>query len=375
VRTFPAACVLLTAASLTACKDRHAADPPPAPPKVTVAPAVQQKITRTLDATGSVAAVNSVDLFARVSGFLQDIGYQDGAQVHKGDVLFTIEPLPYQAKLQQAQAQAAQQQALARQAEAEYQRQAILGKTDAASRSAVDQALANRDSTRAQVEQERANTQQAAVNYTYTRVMAPFDGTVTAHLASVGELVGDSGPTKLATEVQLDPVYVNFNLSERDVLLIRADLAKLGKTIRDVGSVPVSVGLQTETGTPHTGSLDYVAPGIDPSTGTLAARGMFANKDHLLLPGYFVRVSIPVQRDVEAVLVPDVALAADQGGRYVLVLGPGDIVEERHVVPGSLQGALRVIESGLRPGERVIVGGLLRAVPGQKVAPQPVPAG
>lgn len=375
MRTLRALCVLAAVLSLAACKDRHAADPPPAPPKVTVAPAVQQKITRTLDATGSVAAVNSVDLFARVPGFLQAIGYQDGAQVHKGDVLFTIEPLPYQAKLQQAQAQEDQQKALARQAEAEYQRQASLGQTSTASRSAVDQALANRDSARALVQQAQASTQQAAVNYTYTRVMAPFDGTVTAHLVSVGELVGDNGPTKLATEVQLDPVYVNFNLSERDVLLIRADLAKHGKTIRDVGTIPVDVGLQTETGTPHAGTLDYVAPGIDPSTGTLAARAIFANKDHLLLPGYFVRVSVPVQRDVEAVLVPDIALAADQGGRYVLVVGSGDIVEERHVVPGPTQGAMRVIESGLRPGERVIVAGMLRAVPGQKVAPQPVPAG
>jgi len=359
-------------ASLAACKDRHASAPP-APPTVTVAPAVQRKITRTLDTTGSVAAVNSVDLFARVSGYLQDVGYKDGAAVHKGDVLFTIEPLPYQLKLQQAQAQEAQQQALLQQAEVEYTRQATLGRTNTASASAVDQARATRDSDRAQVQQAQSATQQAAVTYTYTRVLAPFDGIVTARLVSVGELVGENGPTKLATEVQLQPVYVNFNVSERDVLLIRAGLAKQGKTIRDVGSVPVEVGLQTEAGTPHAGTLDYVAPSVDPSTGTLAARAIFANKDRLLLPGYFVRVSVPVQRDVEAALVPDVALAADQGGRYVLVVGQDDIVEERHVVPGPSEGALRVIESGLRAGEQVIVGGNLRAVPGRKVEPRAAP--
>jgi len=375
MRTLRAACAVMSVMSLAACKDRHRSAPPPTPPTVTVAPAVRQKITRTLDTTGSVAAVNSVDLFARVSGYLQDIGYKDGAEVHKGDVLFTIEPLPYQLKLQQAQAQEAQQRALLQQAEVEYTRQATLGRSNTASASAVDQALATRDADRAQVQQAQSATQQAAVTYTYTRVLAPLDGIVTARLVSVGELVGQSGPTKLATEVQLEPVYVNFNVSERDVLLIRAGLAKEGKTLRDAGSIPVEVGLQTETGTPHAGTLDYVAPGVDPSTGTLAARAIFANKDHLLLPGYFVRVSVPVQRDVEALLVPDVALAADQGGRYVLVVGPDDIVEERHVVPGPSQGALRVIESGLRPGDRVIVGGMLRAVPGQKVNPRPAPAG
>lgn len=358
--------------SLAACKDRHASTPP-APPKVTVAPVVQQKITRYLETTGTVAAVNSVDLVARVSGYVQDIGYTDGAQVHKGDVLFTIEPLPYQLKLQQAQAQEAQQRALLQQAEVEYKRQETLGRTDTASRSAVDQALATRDADRALVLQAQSQAQQTAVTYTYTRVLAPFDGTVTARLVSLGQYVGQDGPTKLATEVQLQPVYVNFNLAEPDVQRIRAQLAKMGKTIRDIGTVPVEVGLQTETGTPHVGTLDYAAPNLDTSTGTLAARGVFPNKNSELLPGYFVRVRIPVQRDVEVVLVPDIALAANQGGRYVLVVGADNVVEERHVEPGLLQGAMRVIDSGLKPGEHVIVGGMLRAVPGQKVDPSPAP--
>ncbi len=354
--------------SLAGCKERQRYVAPP-PPQVSVAPVAQRKITRYLETTGSVAAVNSVDLVARVPGFVQEIDYRDGAQVRKGDTLFVIEPLPYQSKLKQAQAQEAQQKAVYQQAADEYQRQATLGRSDNASRSAVEQALANRDSAQGQLQAAQAATQQAAINYTYTRVTAPMDGVASAHLVSVGELVGDSGSTKLATVVQLDPVYVNFNIAERDALLIRAQLARRGLTIRDVGSVPVEAGLQTETGTPHTGALDYVAPGIDPSTGTLAVRAAFANHDRALPPGAFVRVRVPEQRDVEAMLVPDAAIQADQGGRYVLVVGRGNIVEQRPVVAGPTQGALRIIESGLKAGEQVIVGGLQRAVPGQAVSP------
>ena len=371
---FRAAALVLAALALTGCKDRqHYVAPPP--PQVSVTPAVRQKITRYLQTTGSVAAVNSVDLVARIPGFVQEIDYRDGALVHKGDTLFVIEPLPYQSKLKQAQAQQAQQQALYQQAADEYQRQATLGRSDNASRSAVEQALANRDAAQGQLAATQAATQQAAINYTYTRVAAPMDGVASAHLVSVGELVGDSGATKLASVVQLDPVYVNFNVAERDALLIRAQLARRGLTVRELGAVPVEAGLQIETGTPHTGVLDYVAPGIDPSTGTLAVRGVFANHDRALPPGAFVRVRVPEQRDVQAVLVPDVALQADQGGRYLLVVGHGNIVEQRPIVAGPTQGALRIIESGLEPGEQVIVGGLQRAVPGQKVAPVPAAPG
>jgi RND family efflux transporter MFP subunit len=357
---------------LLGCKEeRHVVAP--APPRVTVATVVQQTITRTIEATGSVAAVDQVDLVARVPGFLQSVGFADGDQVRQGQALFTIEPLPYQAKLQQAQAQEAQQQAVLRQAEAEYERQSTLGRSDNASRSAVDQALANRDSARAGVAQAQAATQQAAINYTYTRVAAPMNGIVTARLVSVGALVGDSGTTKLATVVALDPVYVNFTLAERDALTIRADLAARGLTVRDVGTVPVQVGTQTETGTPHTGKLDYVAPGIDPGTGTLAVRAVFANADRALLPGAFVRVSLPVRRDVSVVLAPETALGADQGGRYVLAVAADGTVEQRQVVAGAVHGGLREIEHGLAANERVIVAGHQRAVPGQRVDAAPAP--
>jgi RND family efflux transporter MFP subunit len=354
---------------LMSCKERnqYAA---PAPAKVIVAHPVQQKITRYIEATGNTAAVNSVDLVARVPGFLTEIDYKDGAEVHKGDPLFTIEPQPYEAKLQQAQAAEAQQQAVVKQAEAEYQRVSTLGGNEFASRSSVDQALATRDSAKAALQQAQANTQQAAITAAYTRVRAPLDGVVTAHLASVGELVGGTEPTKLASIVQLDPIYVTFTINETDVLRIRSELARRGLTLRDIGNVPIEVGLQTEAGYPHSGVLDYAAPSVDQSTGTLPVRGLLQNPDRVLLPGYFVRVRVPVQRDVEATLVPELAVRAGQGGRYVLVVRPDNVVEQRPIQIGPLDGEMRVVEAGLKPDERVVVAGLQRAVPGQTVDPQ-----
>ena len=184
--------------------------------------------------------------------------------------------------------------------------------------------MATRNTDRANLLGAQANTQLAAINYTYTRVTAPFDGIVTAHLVSVGEVVGGNEMTKLATIVQLAPIYVNFSISEQDEQRIRAAMAAKGITRDTLGPVPVEAGLQTETGYPHAGTLDYVAPMVDATTGTLAVRAVFANKEHVLLPGSFVRVRVPLQRDVPALLVPDVALGADQGGRYVLVVGADD---------------------------------------------------
>src|SRR5262249_35992855 len=150
----------------------------------------------------------------------------------------------------------------------------------------------------------------------YSLVQAPFDGVVTARQVSVGEYVGANGsPTKLATIVQLDPIWVNFNVSEQDVQRVRANLRAKGLTVADLKQIPVEVGLQTETGYPHTGTLDYTAPNVDPSTGTLAARGIIKNSNYALLPGYFVRVRVPLET-TEALLVPEVAIGSDQAGRY-----------------------------------------------------------
>jgi RND family efflux transporter MFP subunit len=354
---------------LAGCEQNTFVQPPP--PKVDVAPPVQRAITRYFEATGNTAPIKSVDLVARVQGFLQSIDYQDGTFVKEGTTLFTIEPETYKLKLEQAQAAEAGAQASLRQAEADFKRQSDLVARQAVSQATLDTSTSTRDNAQANLQQAQVNTRIAEVNYGYTKVTAPFDGIVSAHLVSVGELVGAaSPPTQLATIVALDPIYVNFNVNEQDVLRIRAEAARRGVTTAELRQLPVEVGLQTEQGFPHQGKLDYVAPTINLSTGTLPARGLVPNPDRVLLPGYFVRVRVPIDKEQNALLVPDAALGSDQGGRYVLVVNGDNVVEQRKVQAGPLDGALRVIDDGLKPDDRVVTAGLLRAVPGQKVDPQ-----
>jgi RND family efflux transporter MFP subunit len=353
---------------LTACERNTFVAPPP--PTVEVGMPVQRTITRYLEATGNTAPIKTVDLVARVQGVLQSINYQDGAFVKEGTSLFTIEPETYQLKLEQAQAAEAGSQASLKQAEADYKRQSDLVSRQAVSQSTLDQSTATRDNAQANLQQAQVNTKIAAVNFGYTNVTAPFDGIVSAHLVSVGELVGAASPTQLATIVQFDPIYVNFNVNEQDVLRIRAQAARKGLTASDLKQVPIEVGLQSESGYPHQGKLDYAAPTLNQSTGTLAVRGILPNADRVLLPGYFVRVRVPLDQQPDALLVPDVALGSDQLGRYVLVVTGENVVEQRKVQTGPLDGDLRVIESGLKPDDRVVIAGLLRAIPGQKVDPK-----
>jgi RND family efflux transporter MFP subunit len=343
---------------------------PPPPPKVEVAVPVQKSITRYLDATGNTAAIKNVDLVARVQGFLQSINYQDGTFVKEGTTLFTIEPETYKLKLEQAQAAETGAQASLKQAEADFKRQSDLVQRQAVSQATLDTSTSTRDNVQANLQQAQANTKIAAVNYGYTNVTAPFDGIVSAHLVSVGELVGVASPTQLATIVALDPIYVNFNVNEQDVLRIREDARKRGMTVNEIRQLPVEIGLQTETGYPHKGKLDYVSPNLNQSTGTLAVRGILANPDRVLLPGFFVRVRVPYDEQKDALLVPDGALGSDQAGRYVLVVNADNVVEQRKVQTGPLEGGLRVIENGLKGDDKVVVAGLLRAIPGQKVDPQ-----
>ena len=356
------------ALGLAACGQNNTYQAPP-PPKVVVAKPVEQKITRYFEATGNTAAVNSANLVARVQGFLTEIAYQDGASVKKGQHLFTIEPEPYQLKLQQAQASEQAAQATVTQTQADYERQQELVQRQAASKATYDTSIANRDNAKAKLLQAQADTKQAQINLDYTRVVAPFDGVVTARQVSVGELVGTGGTQVLATIVQLDPIYVNFTASERDVLHVRDMLYNRNQRAVDLIGTEVDVGLQTDTGYPHKGKLDYIAPQVNQGTGTLAARAVLPNESRLLLPGFFTRVRVPLE-ETPAVLVPTVALGADQGGRYVLTVNGENTVEQRKVEVGPVVGEMIVVESGLKPDDRVIVSGLLRAIPGQKVDPQ-----
>jgi RND family efflux transporter MFP subunit len=362
------AAALLTLATLAACGEQNTYMAPP-PPKVTVAKPVKQTVTHYLEATGNAAAVNTADLVARVAGFVQAIKYNDGEFVKKGTVLFVIEQQPYQLKLQAAKASQDNAKATLVKAEADYQRQAALVPSGSASKAALDNALGARDSAKASLDQAVANTKQAELDYGYTSVAAPFDGIVTARKVSLGAYVGSS-PTVLATIVETDPIYVNFTVNEQDVLRIGVEIRKRGLTPEDLKKVPVEVGLQTEQGYPHVGHLDYSSPTVDASTGTLAARAVLDNPDRVMLPGMFVRVRVPTTKEDNALLVPDAALGTDQSGRYLLVVGKDNVVEQRNVEIGVREGTLRVIEKGIKPEDRVIVSGLLRAVPGQKVEPQ-----
>ena len=281
---------------------------------------VEQKVTRYFEATGNAAAVNSANLVARVQGFLTEINYTDGTAVKKGQHLFTIEPEPYQLKLQQAQAAEAAAQASLKQTEADFERQQELVQRQAASKAAFDAATAKRDTDKAKVLQAQADTKQAQINLDYTKVVAPFDGIVTARQVSVGELVGGSGTQVLATIVQLDPIYVNFNASERDVLHVRDMLYKRGtrrvRSARHRGRGRAADRRRAiRTRASSTTSRR-------PSTRAPARSRRAPNcrtQLRLMLPGFFVRVRVPLQ-ETSAMLVPSVALGSDQGGRYVLVV-------------------------------------------------------
>lgn len=356
------------AALVAGCGQNNTYVAPP-PPKVVVATPVSQTVTRYFETTGNAAAINTANLVARVPGFLTEIAYQDGAAVKQGTHLFSIEPEPYRLKLQQAHAAEAAAEATVAQTQAEYDRQQELASRQVNTKAALDNATANRDSAKAKLLQAQADTKQAQINLDYTRVVAPFDGIVTARQVSIGELVGGSGAQVLATIVQLSPIYVNFNASERDVLRVRDILNKRGETAADLIGAPIEIGLQTDVGYPHKGKLNYIAPTVNPATGTLAARAELANEQRLMLPGFFARIRVPMEQS-PALLVPTVALGSDQAGRYLLIVDGDNVVQQRKVTVGPVVDERTVIESGLKADEKVIVSGLLRAIPGQKVDPQ-----
>ncbi len=369
----PIAAVLVGAAVLLLadCGEQNSFKPPP-PPEVGVSHPVSRSVMPYMEETGNVTAFNSVVLQARVQGFIQKIAYQDGAEVKAGQQLFVIEPAPFQAKYQQAQAAVASAQAQLVQSEAEYRRQSSLGTRDFASQATVDQARAKRDSDQANLASQQAGLVLAGINLGYTSVTAPFDGVVSAHLVSMGELVGVSGPTKLATIVQISPIYVNFTVSEPDVQRIRQGMAKAGLTLAEIGKIEVEIGLAAEPGFPHRGVIDYVAPNVDPGTGTLAVRAVLENKPEVLLPGYFARVRVPIDRAPRtAMLVPASAIGSSQAGTYVLVVDKDNVVQQHPVQVGQVEGPLRVIETGLQAEDQVVVSGFARVVPGEKVAPKP----
>jgi multidrug efflux system membrane fusion protein len=362
--------LLLVAAALAGCKPENKFQPPP-PSEISVARPLQKEVQPFEVLTGNTVAFNTVDLVARVEGFLTSINYTDGGFVKKGDTLFVIEQTMYQAKVKEAQAELDSAKAQLLNAQAEFTRQETLLRQNVTAQNTYDQAKAKRDSARANVENQEGNLTVAQTNLGYTSVTAPFDGVVTKHLVSVGELVGNGVATKLATIVQLNPIYVEFNMSEQDVLRIRDNL-KHRLTVEDLSKIPLDIGLMDEEGFPHQGFLNYVSPEIDPMTGTVLVRGLFNNPNRDLLPGFFARIRVPTALAAAAsLIIPNRVIAEDQAGKYVLVVNKDDVVEQRRITEGQLLvGGLRVVATGLNADDRVVLTTNGKAVPGGKVVPK-----
>jgi len=340
-------------------------------PTVPVVKPQVQPFTEYLEVTGNAASTNTVKLVARVNGYLEKIHVPDGAVVKKGDLLFTIQQDLYKAQLAQAQAQVQAQMASLTYATTEVGRYTALVKRDAAAQVTVDKYVYDRAAAEAGLAAAQAQLAIAQLNLSYTEVRAPFDGLMTRHLVDPGNVVGGPGQESVLAEImQLDPIYAMANISSQDVLKIRANMNQQRLNQTDWGRIPIDIALANETGFPHRGTVQYVAPAIDAATGTLFMRALLPNPDRTLLPGFFVKMRIPMGKTFEhAVMIPTLALGEDQGGRFLLVLSPDNLVQRRYVQLGDAQGPMQMIASGLTADDRVVVGELWRAAPGTRVNP------
>jgi RND family efflux transporter MFP subunit len=351
------------------------AQTPPAPPAVTVSTPLQKEITEWDEFTGQFAAVDYVEVRARVSGYLTEIHFQDGQMVKQGDLLFVIDPRPYEATLAVAQAQLAQGNAQVDLAQRQLERSADLKNKGFEAVSSYDQRVSDLKVAAAAVESAKATIRSAQLNVEFTRITAAVSGRISNHLVSIGNLVsggeGGAGTTLLTTIVSLDPIYFNFDMSEGDYLAYqRATEKGLMKSTRD-NSVPVALHLNDEKGWPHEGKLNFVDNQVDRNSGTIRVRAQFPNPDYFLTAGQFGRIRIPGSEPYQAILVPDAAVVTDQSRKIVMVVRDDGTVEPKVVRTGPTYDNLRIIRSGLAPTDRIVIDGLLRARPGAKVTPQP----
>jgi RND family efflux transporter MFP subunit len=351
-----------------------AAETAAAPPAVTVSHPVQRELVEWDEYSGQFAAVEYVEMRARVSGYLTEIRFKDGQLVKKGDVLFIIDPRPYEATLAAARAQLAHANAQVDLANRQLERTSELRKRDFEAASIYDQRVSDLRVATAAVESAKAAIRSTELNVEFTRITAPVTGRISNHQVSVGNLItGDAGATTapLTTIVSLDPIYFYFDMSEADYLAYqRASAAgKLGETH---GSTPlVHVRLADENEWIRKGLLNFVDNQIDRSAGTVRARAVFANPDFLIAPGQFGRIRVPASERYEALLVPDAAIVADQSRRVIMTVKEDGTVEPKVVRPGpGTDDGLRIIRSGLSPSDQIIINGLVRARPGGKVTPQ-----
>lgn len=364
--------LLLLALLLAACNRT----PPPAavpPPKVTVATPVARNIVEWDEYTGRLEAIDSVEVRARVSGYLEAVKFTDGAMVKEGDVLFIIDPRPYAAELRRAEAELALAKARLELAQSRYERASRLVARNAISQEEADTRAAEARQAEASVEAAQAALDAARLNVEYTQVRAPVSGRVSRKLVTEGNLVnGGSGTqgTLLTTIVSLDPIYVYFEADERSYLKY-VRLAQEGKrpSSRSTRN-PVQIAFADEEGFPHEGYVDFVDNRLDEQTGTIAARAVLANPDLLLSPGLFARVRLVGSAPYDALLIPDEAVGTDQARKFVYVVDDQNIARDRRVILGPMIDGLRVVREGLSGTDRIIVAGMQRAKPDAPVDPQ-----
>lgn len=352
---------------LVGCKDQPAtANTAPLPPTVTVSRPLVKDVVHFAEFTGTTEAVESVVIRARVEGYLEKIHFTEGAMVEKGALLFTLDDRPYQARLEEALADLAMRQAELNQAQATRVRKENALRDNAVSEVEVIDARAQLGKAEAGVMAAEAAIRTARLDISYTRITAPMRGRIGRSLVDVGNLVGAGERTPLATIVKDDPIYAYFSISERDWIRYQA-------TRSADDSEAVYLGLSGGGDYPFKGKIDFIDNRVDATTGTLQVRGIFPNPRRRILPGLFARVRMPVAATADALLVPDSALGQDQQGRFLLLANADDITEYRPVTIGDIVDGMRVIQSGLKGDERVIVNGIQKTRPGAPTSPMEPP--
>lgn len=357
-------------AGLIGCRHQEELAPPPRP-AVSVSVPIRREVTDYSEFTARVAAVESTEVRARVSGQIVAVPFEAGTVVRKNDVLVELDVRPFQAELDARIADEARAAAQATLAKIDYDRIDRLP-ADARSLTEFDNATARLDEARAGQAAAKAAVESARLNVEWCRVVAPISGRISYKHATTGNLVtgGTGSGTLLTTIVSVDPIYANFDVDERTVQRVKRMVREGKLESNEAAEIPVWLGLATESGFPHRGTINFVDNQVNPKTGTLRVRGVFPNADGALAPGYFARVRVPVSAPHEALLISERALGTDQGQKIVLVVGPDNKIALRPVQLGGLHDGLREIIQGLKSDDRVIVNGLLQVRPGMTVVPQ-----
>jgi multidrug efflux system membrane fusion protein len=362
--------VLLPAILLGSC-DRPPASKAPPPPAVTVALPLQKQITEWDEYTGRFVAVDTVEVRARVSGFIDSIHFKDGQLVNRGDLLFVIDPRPYRIAVEQAKAEVERAQARLQIAAADVERALPLAKSQTLTQREIETRQSTQREAAGAVSSLEAALKQAELNLEWTDVRAPLAGRISDRRVDRGNLVtgGPSGATLLTTIVSIAPIHFAFDGSEADFLRYQRLAAAGGrKSSRDAQN-PVSVRLADETEYRHVGRMDFVDNVLNPKTGTIRGRAIFDNKDGWLTPGYFGRLRL-YGGESDALLVPDNAIASDQASKIVFTVADDGTVGVKRIEIGPIVDGLRVVRAGLAPTDRIVIDGLQRARPGQKVTPE-----